>query len=441
MGIALGNRHRLQALLMLFLLTSGLTVTFFSPGNVCAQSPRQVWYSLDNGLEFGSLPLPSFRSEEDQRAIIITSWQMGSLHDPKDLSGRTHFLAEVLRRAHRVPTAEEEVRVGNQRTWWVEQVPPADVEAHLNKILDRLEFTLTDASLVGRVRGDLLASQKQQLTSLVPGLQDRVLDRLLPQNSGPRGQYQLGPISLEDLEKLRRESFTPANLHIAIVGPHDPDPTLEIVRRKFSRIPAGKVLAKITPKPALYGEVGVKKNLPNAAGAIVRSWRVPSPGTKESLALGLFIPRALRILQSDPSSIDWDPTVNPEVLTIVVPIPADSKDPRTALLEAQARLDAAIQYGLQSTVELSDMQSARETFGGLLGIDRVHDETSMHDPMSAAEALMVQKIDNVDERQQVNLFGRDIRPQLEKLKSEFISDELSVTGIVIPSVSTPLRFR
>ena len=80
---------------------------------------------------------------------------------------------------------------------------------------------------------------------------------------------------------------------------------------------------------------------------------------------------------------------------------------------------------------------ARESFGGLLGIARVHDETSMHDPMSAAEALMVQKIDDVDERQLVNLFGRDIRPQLEKLKSEYISEGLSVTGIVIPSVSVP----
>jgi len=387
------------------------------------------------------LPLPSFRPDDEQRAIIITSWQMGSLHDPKGMSGRVHLLAEVLRRAHRVPSVEGEVRVGNQRTWWVEQVPPKDVEAHLNKIVDRLEYTLTDASLVGRVRGDLLATQKQQPTTLVPGLQDRVLDRLLPQNSGVRGQYQLGSLSLEDLEKLRQETFTPANLHIAIVGPHDPAPTLEIARMKLSRIRAGKTVAKVTPKPALHGEVGIKKNLPNTPGAIVRSWRVPSPGTKESLALGLFIPRVLRILQSGPSSIDWDPTVNPEVLTIVVPIPADSKDPRTALLEAQARLDAAIQYGLQSTVELSDMQYARETFGGLLGIDRVHDETSMHDPMSAAEALMVQKIDNVDERQQVNLFGRDIRPQLEKLKSEYLSAELSVTGIVIPSISTPLKFR
>ena len=434
---ALGIRHWLQTLLALGLLAGVHAGSPFTQESVHAQSPRQVWYPLDNGLEFGSLPLPSFRSEEDQRAIIITSWQMGSQHDPQGLSGRTHFLAEVLRRAHRVPTAEGEIRVGNQRTWWVEQVPPADVEAHLNKIVDRLEFKLTDASLVGRVRGDLLAAQKQQLKTLVPGLQDRVLDRLLPQNSGARGQYQLGPLSLEDLEKLRQETFTPANLHIAIVGPHDPAPTLEIARRKLARVPAGKPVAKVTPKPALFGDIGVKKNLPQVPGAIVRSWRVPSPGTKESLALGLFIPRVLRILQTGPSSIDWDPTVNPELLTITVPIAADSKDPRTALLEARARLDAAIRFGLQSSVELGDMQIARESFGGLLGIARVHDETSMHDPMSAAEALMVQRIDNVDERQLVNLFGRDIRPQLEKLKSEYISDERSVTGIVIPSAPVP----
>ena len=50
---------------------------------------------------------------------------------------------------------------------------------------------------------------------------------------------------------------------------------------------------------------------------------------------------------------------------------------------------------------------------------------------------MVQRIDNVDERKLVNLFGRDIRPQLEKLKSDYISDELSVTGIVIPSAPVP----
>ena len=172
MVMILRTRRWPQALLALALVTGILAGSAFTQESVYAQSPRQVWYPLDNGLEFGSLPLPSFRSEEDQRAIIITSWQMGAQHDPQGLSGRTHFLAEVLRRAHRVPTAEGEIRVGNQRTWWIEQVPPADVEAHLNKIVDRLEFKLTDASLVGRVRGDLLAAQKQQLKTLVPGLQD-----------------------------------------------------------------------------------------------------------------------------------------------------------------------------------------------------------------------------------------------------------------------------
>ena len=81
----LGTRRWPQALLAVALLAGVLAGSLFPQESVYAQSPRQVWYPIDNGLEFGSLPLPSFRSEEDQRAIIITSWQMGSLHDPQGL--------------------------------------------------------------------------------------------------------------------------------------------------------------------------------------------------------------------------------------------------------------------------------------------------------------------------------------------------------------------
>ena len=77
----LGIRHWPQVLLALALLTGVLAGSRFAQDPVHAQSPRQVWYPLDNGLEFGSLPLPSFRSEEDQRAIVITRWRMGAQHD------------------------------------------------------------------------------------------------------------------------------------------------------------------------------------------------------------------------------------------------------------------------------------------------------------------------------------------------------------------------
>ena len=49
--------------------------------------PRQVWNKLDNGLQFGSLPLPSVLSESEQRAIIITSWNIGWAHDGPQESG------------------------------------------------------------------------------------------------------------------------------------------------------------------------------------------------------------------------------------------------------------------------------------------------------------------------------------------------------------------
>ncbi|MAJ29586.1 hypothetical protein CBD41_10005 [bacterium TMED181] len=439
MEIELGNRHRLQALLMFFLLIGCLSVSFFSTKNVCAQSPRQVWYPLDNGMDFGSLPLPSFLPESDQRAIIITSWSVGSLHDPPGTSGRTHLLAEVLRRSYRTPSSEGEIQVGGQRTWWIEKVPPKDVADHLNKIVDRFEFSLTDASLIGRVRGDLLADQKKQLTSLVPGLEDRVHDRLVPKKSGPRGRYQLGGINLQNLEEFRSETFTPVNIHIAIIGPHDPDPTLEIARKKLGKIAAGTPIAKVTPEPAQYGEIGVKKNLPGMSGAIVRSWRVPPPGTKESLALGILIPRIVRILDSDPSTVQWNPTIEPELITLIVPIPTEQTDIKTALLAAKARLDAAINFALQSSAEMSDMQYARKTFGGLLGISRVHDETSMYNPVPAAKALMVQRIHDVDERKLINIFGRDVESQMKSLGEEYLLPEKAVTGIVIPASVSPTK--
>ena len=400
---------------------------------VLRQSPRQVWYPLDNGLQFGSLPLPSFLPEEEQRAIIITSWNVGSLHDREGGSGRTHLLAELLRRSHNTPSAEGEVLVGTHRTWFIEKVPPKDVTEHLKKILDRIEFQQTDASLLGRVRGDLLAQQKKQRAELVTGLQDRVLDRLSALQSGPRGQYQLGDFNLDNLDQVRRELFTPANLHIAIVGPHDPAPTLEIAKTRFGKITAGKPNQKIPNAKLLNGEIGVKRNKSGIPGAIIRSWRVPAPGSEQSLALGLLIPRLIRFLDSEGAKIIWEPKIEPEQLSVLIPIQPGELDAKTALLAARARMDAAVAYALRPDVEMSDMQYARKTMGGILGISRVHDETSMYDPMPAAEALMIQRLQNVDERKLVNQFGRNVAEQLNQLETNYISPKLSVTGIVIPT--------
>ena len=431
---------RLNLVLLMTLAVAFFSDTLLSSAHPHSQkSPRQVWYTLDNGMDFGSLPLPSFLPESDQKAIIITSWSVGSLHDPQDSAGRTHLLAEVLRRSYRTPFAEGEIRIGSQRTWCIEKVPPKDVADHLNKIVDRFEFTLTDASLIGRVRGDLLAAQKKQLKSLIPGLQDRVHDRLIPLMSGPRGRYQLGGINLQNIEEFRSASFVPANIHIAVIGPHDPKPALEIAQKKLGKIPAGTPITNPTPEPAQFGEIGIKKNLPGMPGAIVRSWRIPPPGTHESLALGILIPRVVRILDSDPSTVLWDPTIEPELITLIVPIPAEKTDQRTALLAAKARLDAAINFALQSTAEMSDMQYARKTFGGLLGISRVHDETSMYNPLPAAEALMIQRIHKVDERDLINIFGRDVESQMKKLREEYLSPEMAVTGTVIPAFADPSK--
>ena len=162
---------------------------------------------------------------------------------------------------------------------------------------------------------------------------------------------------------------------------------------------------------------------------------MPAPGSEQSLALGLLIPRLIRFLDSEGAKIIWEPKIEPEQLSVLIPIQPGELDAKTALLAARARMDAAVAYALRPDVEMSDMQYARKTMGGILGISRVHDETSMYDPMPAAEALMIQRLQNVDERKLVNQFGRNVAEQLNQLETNYISPKLSVTGIVIPAQS------
>lgn len=63
---ALGSRLNL-VLLMTLAVVFCLNTLLSSPHPLSQKSPRQVWYTLDNGMDFGSLPLPSFPPESDQK--------------------------------------------------------------------------------------------------------------------------------------------------------------------------------------------------------------------------------------------------------------------------------------------------------------------------------------------------------------------------------------
>ena len=215
---ALEIRHWLQALLALRTSRRGSCgISVYSRVGACPVSqtglvpPSTTVSSLALFLCRRFVPKKTSAPSSSQLANGLTARSPRAFRK-NPLSGR------VLRRAHRVPTTEGEIRVGNQRTWWVEQVPPADGKPTSTKSSTVWSSNSPNASLVGRVRGDLLAAQSNNENS-GPRLAGSCSRSPASAELGARGQYQLGPLSLEDLEKLRPETFTPANLHIAIVGP------------------------------------------------------------------------------------------------------------------------------------------------------------------------------------------------------------------------------
>jgi len=68
----------------------------------------------------------------------------------------------------------------------------------------------------------------------------------------PYGQPTLGHMSdienynRQDAEAFYRKYYTPANMTIAIVGDAEPEKTIELVKKYWIRIPAGKAARRIT---------------------------------------------------------------------------------------------------------------------------------------------------------------------------------------------------
>ena len=392
--------------------------------------PRQVWNKLDNGLQFGSLPLPSVLSESEQRAIIITSWNIGWAHDGPQESGLALLSAELLSRAFSSEAASTEVRSGYLRTWWIEKVAPKDVLKHLEMISKRLMEPLKDEALLAEVKLMLLGQQQKIVSKSVQTLSHRIQDRITPLRSGPWGQLQVEKIDLAQINKFIQSKFTAANVHIAIVGPHDPAPTLVFANRTLALATQGVIQQPPVVRAPVFGEIGIKRDTTGLPGAIIRSWRIPKPGSFDSLSLGIFIPRLIQILGKE--TVHWNPSVDPDLLTIRLPIEPTDAEAKIGILTARARLDAAIAFGLNANMTAADLTLARKSMGATLGISRVHDEESMINPQGAAEALMRRKLHDVDEQKQRNKFGRNPASQMSNLQMKYISQSLSVTGIVVP---------
>ncbi|MGE4618704.1 MAG: insulinase family protein [Planctomycetota bacterium] len=444
----------LSAVLGLQLMTSSATnpSSQLPPNLLAATNPsttsqlQKVWYKLDNGSEIAVLPIVSLLSPSLQRVSIVTCWTAGAHHDPATSPGRTKLAAHMIplikngdrpARSYNEWQAfhgnQAEIRAGNRHTWIVESVAPAQLQEALSEVIGRFhQLEVLDKDVESAKNWFHLRNSRNRN----PGneqLTGEILDRLDPLQSGPRIHQNLVQIETDEVRRFISETFLPANTHIAIVGPFDPRPVLQMLEQQLATIPQGKKLPAApaaVPDPGHISSVMAKNP---RQGVATRGWRVPLPGTNDALALGLFIPRIKRVLQSSQGQCIWNPFKNPDVLLLSQQVAPGTPPLPSTIEEALFRIDASFDFSITAPVEGKDLVAVTNSIGVLLGAHRVGDEVSMRNPLPVAEVLLLRKVFDMKTADLRNNFGRKSQVQLQNLREKYLDPTKSVSGSIAPA--------
>jgi len=407
-------------------------------GEQASQAPpkdtlRKVWYALDNGLEVAVLPIPSLIAPSMQEVTIVTTWNVGAHHDRAGLAGRTHLSAQWLAsNGESTNGVRREIRAGSKHTWITEKIHPSRLVDSLEAMaltfgdrdVDEKHLQMSRERIVEQL-SRLHSNDSQRLTNLI-------LDRLDPLAAGPRGAADFDLIQGDDVGKFLARTYHPGTVRIVIAGPFDPAPVITLIEQTFATLSPGRALdapPRAVPHP---GEIKATASSITDTGMVARGWRVPAPGSIDALALGLFIPRANRVLEVEGGSCYWDPILDPEVVILKQPVAPSTAPLEQRTSRALHQIDGAFAYALETPVSGEQLVQARSGIAILLGAYRVHEATSMRDPHPAAVSLMLRRVFNMNENELRNNFGRHSDAQLKQLRENYLDAENSVTGFITP---------
>jgi len=394
---------------------------------------RKVWYTLDNGLEVAVLPIPSLIAPSMQEVTIVTTWNVGSHHDRAGLAGRTHLSAQWLAsRGESANGVRREIRAGSKHTWIIEKIHPS----RLVESLDAMALSFGDREVDEKhlqMSRDKIVEQWSRLHSVDSNrLTNMILDRLDPLAAGPRGGADFDLIQCDEVSKFLAQTYHPGNVRIVIAGPFDPAPVITLIEKTFVTLSPGRALdapPRAVPDPGKIKPVAA--STPDT-GMVARGWRVPAPGSIDALALGLFIPRANRILEVEGGGCYWDPILDPEVVILKQPVASSTAPLEQRTSRALHQIEGAFTHALETPVSGEQLVLARSGIAIQLGAYRVHEPTSMRDPYPAAVSLMLRRVFNMNENELRNNFGRHSDAQLKRLRENYLDAENSVTGFITP---------
>ena len=409
------------------------------------QAPQQVWYTFDNGLEIALVPIVSLLPPSRQKVAVVTFWEAGAHNDPAGSAGRSKLAAHLIplcnagnrsdlgyQQWQEIHGGRAEVRFGSRHTWIVEPVSP-------NKLLNTIDVLADRFGQLEVTENNMTASRQWLESQMRTGrqgdldrLMSKLLDRLDPLQSGPRDRVDLDNLSVDQMQLFIDHAFTPRNTRIVIVGPFDPRPLLQAVEKKLSILSGGEVLTKPPVAISVPGAVKTFTALDPEHGLVARGWRLPTLGTIEALPLGLFVPRARRVLQQGHGSCSGDPFKEPGVLFVHQEVFGNEDFQPRSLDDALARLDASIHFAVTAPVEGGDYEGARKSIGIRLGAYRVHEEVSMVDPLPVAEVTLLRKIYKMEEAELQNNFGKNALRQLQRFHEKYLVQEKTVSGTIVP---------
>ncbi len=244
-------------------------------------APEPGWTRLANGLRVCIRPI-----EGATDVAVLTTFDIGSDHDPAGRSGLAHLVEHLYVTAAagetKARTAEEwlaryagrcAAQTASEGTTHHVVVAPSALDAEISDAAMRMSDLRIEQSDLDRERSSVLSQMAEARNVEASEAAFRLAtDRLRPRPHGARRggvEADVERISLDEARDRSRRIYAPVNARLVVAGAVDPVAAMALVESRFAALaPGERVPAPDECGPPQWGEVEVTSDAPLVAGFV-----------------------------------------------------------------------------------------------------------------------------------------------------------------------------
>jgi len=378
---------------------SKTAVKSLSQANPSPKTPERgsERYQLDNGLTVILRPILGAKSTD-----LVVLYSIGSDHDPEGQSGLSHAVEHLYLTAaagdRNARTIEEISRrypegangqTGHRYTVFSTAFPEKDLDLELRDAAARMGSLRVTAEDLDRERPRLL-NEISNMFGGFPALSaiNNARELVRPTAHGGRAgglAAHVRAITPEQVQAFWQRYYKPRNAIVALAGAVDRAVARKAIAEHFGKLPAGEQ----RPSPSEPGrpqfgasrELNVASLVPDAEATACLAYAAPQPGSDLYVP---FLVLVTRLWAAGPKLGSSGPTGSPVFFTplddgTVVALLTTVKPGETAP-KAYARIENVVAETLEPKLKDSEIASARQTLGMLIGSGDIPDEILANNP-------------------------------------------------------------